>query len=828
MQNPGTFMGRLLPRLAAGLALLLAVAGLAERWSGPDISFRLHNLRVIARDSATDAQLRPLAAGDRLRSVGGVDLRRDLPSMAALADGARRGPVLVEYERAGQLRAEYLRLHPPSPARRFGLALRTLAAVLVFLTGLWVSRRRRDSLSRLFLILTILTGSIFALIPRVLASPWSGLLESFNDLVVLFLPPVFLHFLIHFPERRPRPWNLRLLIYLPTAVLAVFVLAAISRDLALGSRLLLLQRLASLNAALLLLGCLAILALKALRRKHRRERYRVRRVLFGALLSLLPLAIFQLLHQLLPGRHLQMSVWTPLFLTILPLSFAYGILGPNLTALNRRADILRRFLLVGGGLLLIFLAARLFLHQVWGPSARLAADIISDLLSLSAALLFMPFLLKRTRRTQREREDDPFRDCARWLAPPRFFTEPGELRQSLLPRLGWDSGASWVLWLEKKDEQRWIVLERWRREGGSPQSITLPEIESTFTLPAGLERTLLTGPKLLAVEQWDPYWAESLMGSEALPYCKQRDWALLRALGVDSKHPAVLLFGPSAYEALYHVAVLEGFEELCTTLELHLRNLSLLAQATREEQLRTELDLARNIQHRLLPHRTPRISGVELAGRIVASREVGGDYYDFLSPPDGQLGLALGDATGHGIPAALLISSVALAFHSQAAGGSPPELVLSEMNRALCSLVADHRPSGVFAGFIYAQFDPGTGILGFCNGGMPPPWVLRAGGRWERLRRGGFLLGMSEEGIYQRGMLRLRRGDLLFIRSDGLEDQENSREEEYGEARLLGWLKRSQHLGLEKLSDRLIEEIAGFSGGNREDDISFVFMRMTA
>jgi sigma-B regulation protein RsbU (phosphoserine phosphatase) len=299
-------------------------------------------------------------------------------------------------------------------------------------------------------------------------------------------------------------------------------------------------------------------------------------------------------------------------------------------------------------------------------------------------------------------------------------------------------------------------------------------------------------------------------------------------VGAADSSPVMIILGPSVETALYSTELLEDLRNLMSPLDLHLRNIFLLAGVAHEKQLLTELEVARSIQNRLMPRTVPCLPGLEFAGRMITSSEVGGDYYDFLQLSDNQIGLALGDATGHGIPAALLISSVALAFHSHAAGGKPPERVLGDMNRSLCAMVDDADGRGTFAGFVYARYDAINFTLHYCNGGMPPPWVLRADGRIERLSRGGTLLGAKSNSRYRRGTLRLRPGDLLFIRSDGVEDQINGEEEPFGDARLLNWLETHRNGDLEKVADSLIETLQSFSAGGMSDDISFVFMRLNA
>lgn len=822
---------RAAPALAVAALLLLALAGLLERWSGPDFPFRLRQLRVIPHAS-TESAGAPLRAGDRLSAINGQALERDAQAIVLLAEAARQGPVSVELYRGEERRLETLRLAPPEAGRRFALALATLAASLTFLIGFWVQLRRRDPLARLFFVLTLLIGSLFARDPRLAPGFWATLLEWKGDLFGLLLPPVWLHFILGFPERRARSLALRLLIYLPPSVLALLtgiaLLTGPSPDIEASPVHLLLDASALVSGLLLLLG-LAVLILKAFRRKHRRERRRIRLVLIAALLGLLPLVAFQLLHQAMPGRRLGLADWTPLFLTLLPLSFGLGMLGPDLPGLYRRAARLRRLLLTGSLLSLLFLFARLGLHLL-RPSADTAVeDLALDALALIVALPFVMPLRRRVLRRGQEHGEHSFQDSLRWLAPPRYFTARRELSRALLPRIGWEAEAAWALWLEREVGGVWRLEDRWEGEGGPAASITVPPLGATVTLPTGLEEALLGARSLLAAEQWDPYWAGSLLGPAALPFCKERDWALLLCLGADGERPALLVLGPARRRSLYESGVIEGLQRLVAPLELHLRNLSLVALASRQERLRSEMELARNIQLSLLPRQTPAVPNLEIAHRMQTSSEVGGDYYDFFELDAARLGIALGDATGHGVPAAMLISSVALAFRTQAAGGEAPAPVLAAMSKSLGRLIADRaRGPGVFAGFFYAQLERDSSLLRYANAGMPAPWLLRRSGRLERLRRGGQLLGVGDQFPYLQGHLRLQPGDLLFLRSDGLEEQENPHQEPFGEARLASWLQERKEEDLELLADRLLEEVYRFGGGEPSDDISFIFMRIAS
>ncbi|MCP4549138.1 MAG: PP2C family protein-serine/threonine phosphatase [bacterium] len=818
----------IISRLVLILAILLSISGLLERWTGPDLPFNIRRHKIITRVGVSGSPLAPLVAGDSLITIAGRPVRSDVSAIGALTDTGRTGPVAVEFTRDGQLLHESLEFNPPSTQRLVNIFLRTLAALFIFLIGFYVVSKRRDVISRHFLFLTLLTGSLLSLSPRTGIPPWSLLLEWKNDLVATFLPPVFFYFVVLFPERRPRPRWLKILIFLPPCVFALLgTLALLGLPLLIdpGSTQLL-QLCASLNAALLLILSLLLITYKALRKKYRREQSRVRLVLFGAFISVLPLAIFQLLHQILPGRHIYLQAWTHLFLAFLPLSFAYGILGPDLPALQRRTRAILRTTLSGSLLAALFITFRMLIYLFWGQSTNIGDDILSELFSLGASLLLLPTLRNRLILQFGEREGFPFNRCQHALTPPNYFSTLESLKQDLLPKLGEESGAIWLLCLEMGSKNSWAISSSWDPDSKLRilDSKGKPRI---YTIPPGLEKMLLQG-KMLAVEQWDPYWAQSLIGPHALSFCKSRDWCLLLPVLGDEDNPLLFIFGPSISGTLYHGNITRGMEQLQASLDLHLRNLSLLCQVTREERLLGELDIARDIQLGLLPRQIPNVPNLELAGRMQASSEVGGDYYGFLELLDDRLGLALGDATGHGVPAALLISTVAMVFHYQAKNGISPEYVLQGMNTDLMALpFTFDRSGGVFAGFVYALYDRNSSTLFYSNGGMPPPILLRADGNMERLSRGGLPLGLSADGQYSRGLLSLNPGDLLIMRSDGVEDQEDNKGDAFGEARLLKCLANRDSESLDDIADSLITTLKSYSGGELTDDISFILMRLT-
>ena len=181
-------------------------------------------------------------------------------------------------------------------------------------------------------------------------------------------------------------------------------------------------------------------------------------------------------------------------------------------------------------------------------------------------------------------------------------------------------------------------------------------------------------------------------------------------------------------------------------------------------RVRDELEVARELQAELLPRQVPDLPGYRFAHSYRTANEVGGDYYDFLTLPDGRLALMVGDASGHGM-AAGLVMAIANATWKTALDLDPaPERVLALLNRTLCRT----RGKRTFMSVFYALLDPATGQLEYISAGHPFPFLRRADGRVEELGEGGLPLGIRESLKLKPGTTTLSPGDLLVLYTDGL------------------------------------------------------------
>jgi serine phosphatase RsbU (regulator of sigma subunit) len=247
------------------------------------------------------------------------------------------------------------------------------------------------------------------------------------------------------------------------------------------------------------------------------------------------------------------------------------------------------------------------------------------------------------------------------------------------------------------------------------------------------------------------------------------------------------------------------------------------AEAQERERIEHELQIARRIQQELLPETTPQLDGWQIAAYYGPAREVGGDFYDFLEFPDGRIGLVLGDATGHGMPAALMMATTRGMLRAVVQSLESAGEVLARVNEAL---VADVPPS-TFVTCFYSILDPKSGHLVYANAGHDLPYLWH-GGYCEELRARGMPLGLMPKMEYEEKEITLKRGEGVLFYSDGLVEAHDPHYEMFGFPRLRALL--ADHGEERSLVDFLMEELSSFTGQSweQEDDITLMTLQRSA
>jgi predicted ester cyclase len=242
------------------------------------------------------------------------------------------------------------------------------------------------------------------------------------------------------------------------------------------------------------------------------------------------------------------------------------------------------------------------------------------------------------------------------------------------------------------------------------------------------------------------------------------------------------------------------------------------------ERAEQDLRVARSIQRASLPEEVPTLEGWEVAPFYRSAREVGGDFYDFHLLPGGRLGLAVGDATGKGVPAALVMSTTCgmLRAVSQALDSSSPGEMLQRTNEALFPSI----PPNMFVTCFYVILDPKSGSLTYANAGHDLPYLRRLSGECEELRARGMPLGLMPGMSYEEKEDVLNVGEAALFYSDGLVEAHDPEREMFGFPRLRALVaKHGDEEG--SLGDLLMEELRFFvgEGWEQEDDITLVTLR---
>jgi sigma-B regulation protein RsbU (phosphoserine phosphatase) len=266
-----------------------------------------------------------------------------------------------------------------------------------------------------------------------------------------------------------------------------------------------------------------------------------------------------------------------------------------------------------------------------------------------------------------------------------------------------------------------------------------------------------------------------------------------------------------------------------TTLALEVARLTTAIgrEMAQRERLNRELEIAREVQEHLFPQRLPAVPGLDYCGRCRPAREVGGDYYDFLELSSGRLGIAIGDVSGKGIGAALMMASLEASLRAQASLGHD----LAELMKRVNSLVYEASSANRYATLFYAEYDPQSCRLFYVNAGHNPPLILRKSGvacQVFRLETGGPVIGLLPQ-TYQQGSFSLEPEDLVVLFTDGISESMNPRDEEWGEARLIEFVKTCHGLPALEVMTRILAAAEMFAAGaSQHDDMTLVVLRVLA
>jgi len=260
-----------------------------------------------------------------------------------------------------------------------------------------------------------------------------------------------------------------------------------------------------------------------------------------------------------------------------------------------------------------------------------------------------------------------------------------------------------------------------------------------------------------------------------------------------------------------------GFDEVTRDLEAQRR--AIAEKLESERRASQELEIAKQVQARLFPQVLPSLRTLDYAGICIQAQQVGGDYYDFLSLGQDRVGLVVGDISGKGMAAALLMAGLQANLRSQCAVPlDQPQRLLQLVNQ----LFFENTTENAYATLFFSEYDDKLQRLRYANCGHLSPLLLRTDNTVERLDSTGTVLGLFKEWNCSIGEARLCFGDTLALYTDGITEAFNNAAEEFGEQRLIEVMRRHREASSEALISLIVGEVQRFSGQEQHDDITLI------
>jgi sigma-B regulation protein RsbU (phosphoserine phosphatase) len=801
--------------------LLFEIPGALEHRRTPDPGIDTQNLVIQRLRPGGPNQDRDIQPGDVIYAVDGERVRNHIHFESILSANHSFAPQEYTLARDNR-RVDVTIAYVP---RHFAFRDAAFPAVALFflIVGFWVYLRRPDALGSLFAANCAMLASFLTHRPSVAIPALQLGGELLHDAIILFFPAVLLHFFLLFPDRNGRergrsPRRRIVYVYAPPAVLYLTgAVLAVRRFYFLpvgdGVVPVLLGVAAAYFAAYPLASLVTFV--RHYRSSATAQKAKLRVAIAGAITGFVPFLFVTVFRSISPGESERIEVAAAVCLAFVPATFAYSILKHGAIELNAvvRKSLVYAFL--SAAVIAIYYAVVHLLGDAMAGAFGVSSAVVMPIAALVLALVFAPA------RSQIQRVVDRFfyraeyvykqevyefnRQLARRLSKGDIYGYFVERAEALL-------SASYVA-VYTNDGNRTLVRGR---VSGTP-----PALPKTFALDSFLGRYFSRYKTPLMAEFLDRSWERPNLDAESRRFLAIPRLSVCVPIVAPDQFVALVLLGEKLSGVTYRRADAELLETFADQLALVLQNVDLVHASLQQERLKSEVMLAREIQLSLLPVEPPRPRRVHMRGQMVSSFEVGGDYFDYFEVDDDHIGVAIGDVSGKGIPAAMLMSSLQAVFKNLA---TKARLSPAEINRELNQHLFDHAKEGQFATFFYGVFELSTSRFTFSNAGHCPALLIR-NGYADRLAEGGLVLGVQRDQGYREGVVRIERDNLTVLYTDGVTEQKNAAGDEYGEERLVAFLGANRNLPLDDLQVALLEDVVGFGGGNQDDDITIVIAR---
>ncbi len=781
-----------------------------------------------AEMATSEGEPMPLQVGDYIE---GIDRKAiSSPRQAALILRSHQVGDVVPYmvNRDGQVFEADLKLASTRTTNVMIYLIYCGLGLVYFLVGLYVFWKNpwRDPARVFYLLGVVFLLYFFSSSGRSVEYYWSQVFSrNMAALSSLLVPALFLHFFLIFPEPRRilfrQKWILPSLYVLPFIYYILF-----TRDQFYGSHPAQISGLQQMILGLYFTVGLASLLTTYVQTTDSTLRQKVKFLTLGTVLGVLPYLIFTMTFQVLFGRN-DFALLGAVPLVLVPVSFGYSIARYRLMEVEviiRRSLIYAVLtgLLVGTYLLIVIVVGNILL-KASGQTSQLVAIVATLILAAAFApardriqgflersffrekhdmqVALQDLALSIPRTIERDALFDLVQSRVNSLLHPRHLVilvaeaevlraSPHQGQKALTELSSYLANRRSALVLEELASQMSAPLRPESGEAGARRRARLAEELHTL-LDDGLEIVVpaLAGDRLVAA----------------------------------------ICLGPKRSEAAYEGAELELLAIVAGQMGVQLENTRLYDEAIHRRQLEEELALARSIQQRLLPREVPQLAEYEIAAVNLPSRQISGDYYDFVSMREGRTGVVISDVSGKGMGASLLASNLQASLRALAGIHSSPASILGAVNMALYESTDSDR----FATLFLAALEPERRRLVYSSAGHNPPLLHRADGSSSWLEEGSTPLGAFEGMDYPEEAISLGPGDLLVLYTDGVTEAESPSEEQFGTERLEEVVRRRSdrpaHEIAQELEDAVFRHVGQRNGSgerNAGDDLTIVVLRV--
>ncbi|MBN1347814.1 SpoIIE family protein phosphatase [candidate division KSB1 bacterium] len=262
---------------------------------------------------------------------------------------------------------------------------------------------------------------------------------------------------------------------------------------------------------------------------------------------------------------------------------------------------------------------------------------------------------------------------------------------------------------------------------------------------------------------------------------------------------------------------------LSDQIAIAIENSKLYQEKLEKQRMQRDISLAREIQRMLLPHKFPEGAFFEISAINIPSKEVGGDYYDFVQIDDSGIGVVIGDIAGKGIPASLLMSNLQAAFRASVNHSPEPAVVMAQVNRQIAQTTSPEK----YATLFFGNFERRDFTFTYTNAGHNFPILCPQNRECQFLRESGLVIGIVEGTQYEQHTLQLQPGDILIFYTDGITEALSQDEKEFGEERLVKTIQQSNWITIEQLRNKIYESVIYFSQGTSQyDDLTLVILQV--